>query len=180
MEERLLNKGILFIFIGMLFLIACSPYGLTGGPNSDSDDSEATPEEIAEMENMKTFSITLDQFEKNMQTQNNDALLNEKEMGYVSKDHLIQIDYKSDSTDKNEPLSHIYISIDQPSAEFTNIEQECTTILEMLFTSLEVPYDVNELVASVKENKIEAMNTEDVMVELTNNSTNIQMTVIPK
>lgn len=180
MGERLLNKVIPYIFMSLLFLTSCSPYGLTGDPNSDSNDSEATPEEIAEMENMKTFSITLEQFEKNMQTQNNDVLLNETEIGYVTKDHLIQINYKSDSADKNEALTYIYILIDQPSAEFTNIEQECIATLEKLFTSLDVSYDVNELVTSVKENKIEAMDTEDVMVELTNNSTNIQMTISPK
>ncbi|MBD8007615.1 hypothetical protein [Bacillus norwichensis] len=175
-----MNKVILYICMGMLFLTACSPYGLTGGPDSDSDDSEPTPEEIAAIENMKTFSLTIEQFEKNMQTQSNDAVLNETEMGYETKDHLIKIDYKDDSTDANDPLTYIYILIDQPSAKFTNIEKECIATLEMLFASLEVSYDVNQLVTSVKENKIEAMNTEDVMVELTNNSANIQMTISPK
>lgn len=178
MEERWLNKIVIYILMGMLLLTACSPYGLTGNPNPNSDDGESTPEEIAKMEEMDTFSTTIEQFEKNMQVQNKDAVLTETETGYVTKDHLIQIDYKGDSA-RNEPLTYMYILINQPGPEFSHVQKEFAEIIEMIFTSLNVSYDLNDLIKSIKENKPEIMNTEDVKVELTNYNENIQMIISP-
>jgi hypothetical protein len=180
MEERLLNKVIIYISLCLLFLTACAPYGLTGNPNEDVNDSEATPEELEALENMKTFAVTIEQFEKNIESQNKDDVFNITETGYETKNHLIQIDYKDETRDKSSFLTDIYLFIDHPGAEFTNIEKEFSSILELTLTSLEVSYDMNELITSVKENKGEAMGTEDVFIELANTKENIQLIVSPK
>lgn len=181
MEESLLNRVILYIILSVVFLTACSPYGINGEPEElHFDSNSSTPEELEALENMKTFSITIDNFEANMEIQNNKTLLNVTETGYITKDQLIQIDYKHDLDDKNEPLTYIYILINQSGESFPSIEKECIETLGMLFTSLEVSYDLNELVRNVKENKIAVMDTEDVMVELTDNVKTIQMVISPK
>lgn len=178
MEERLLNKIIFYILMGILFLTACSPYGLTGNPNSNADEGKSTPEEIAAMEGMDTFPITLEEFEKNMQKQNNDAVLNVTEEGFITKDRSIQIDYKGNLA-SNDPLTFIYILINKPSPEFSNVQKDFIKIIEMVFISLNVSYDLNELITSINENKIEIMSTDDVKVELTNYNENIQMIISP-
>lgn len=181
MEGCLLNKVIFLFIVSTLFLNACTPYGITGGPeNRDSDDNGTTQEELEVMENPKTFSITIENFEENMQQKNSSALLSSTESGYITNNKLIGIDYKGEASDKNKPMSQLYILINQPGKTFDSIEKECMEILDMLFSSLEVSYDLDELLINIKNDKIILMDTEDVSVELTDNTQTIQMIIMPK
>ncbi|MGE7877333.1 hypothetical protein [Peribacillus muralis] len=52
--------------------------------------------------------------------------------------------------------------------------------IEVIFQSLDVSYNISELKANLKGTDFMGMNTGDVSVSITNNSTNIQMVIIPK
>lgn len=181
MEGCLLNRVIFLFMISTLFLMACTPYGITGGPeNLDSDDSDTTQEELEVMENPKIFSITIENFEKNMERKNSSSLLSGTESGYITKNKLIEIDYKGEASDKSEPMSQLYILINQSGKNFDSIEKESTEILDMLFSSLEVSYDLEEVLINIKNDKITLMETEDISLELTDNTQTIQMIITPK
>lgn len=164
-----------------MILTACSPYGLQENPNQKSDENNnSTADELSAMDSMEEFPVTIGEFEEKIQLQNEDHLLIETDSGYTMKDDWIQIDYKNESSDKSEPIMYIYIFINQENKKFNLLEKEFSQISERIFTSLDVTYDVDELVKSIYENKIDAMHTEDTVVELTNNSENIQMIISPK
>lgn len=58
------------------------------------------------------------------------------------------------------------------------MENEFSLISERIFTSLDATYDVDELVKSINGNIINAVLTGDMVIDLTNNSENIQTMII--
>ncbi|MCK1991751.1 hypothetical protein GW626_15480 [Peribacillus muralis] len=174
-----MNKKYACLILCVLLLTACSPYGITGNPDpQDSSDTESTPEEIAAMENPKTFSITVEEFEKAIVNNDNQRLLIKTESGFNTKDKTIHLTYGS--TEEKNYLLDLYLFVDESKEDFQDIEDKFTAVLEIIFHSLEVSYDISELKANLKGNDSLGMDTDDVLIEITNNSTNIQLVIIPK
>ena len=93
----------------MVFLTACTPYGLIGDPDSDSDDNKPTSEEIVAMENIITFPIELKQFEENVKSYKHDFTFNETDTGFTTNKGKIEVDYKSEESTQDERLTNIYV-----------------------------------------------------------------------
>lgn len=172
-----LNKKYACLILGILLLTACSPYGITGNPE-DASDTESTPEEITAMENPPTFSITVEEFEKEIVNNDNQRLLIKTESGFNTKDNKIQLTY--DLTDEKKKLADLFLFVEESKEDFPTIEKKFTAVLEVIFQSLDVSYDISELKANLKGNDFLGMDTDDVSVSITNNSTNIQLAIIPK
>lgn len=164
------------ILLSALLITACSPYGIQGNPNLDTND--ATSEEIAAMENIKTFSKTVAEFEKSIVNNDNQMVLIKTESGFNTKDNAIQLTY--DSTDEKKNLADLFLFVDESKDDFPDIEEEFTAFLKIVFQSLEISYDISELIDNLKGNDFLGMNTDDVSIEITNNSANIQLAIIPK
>ncbi|WP_057911516.1 hypothetical protein [Peribacillus muralis] len=174
-----MNKIYACLILCVLLLTACSPYGITGNPDpQDASDTESTPEEIAAMENPITFSITVEEFEKAIVNNDNQRLLIKTESGFNTKDKTIQLTY--DSTDEKKNLADLFLFVEESKEDFPTIEKKFTAVLEVIFQSLEASYDISELKANLKGNDFLGMDTDDVSVSITNNSTNIQLAIIPK
>lgn len=176
-------KKLTLIILGMFCLAGCAPLGLTGNPNKtvDTEYDKPTPNEIAVMENVKYLPVTIKQFESNLKKNKNYSKLKEIKNGFVSTDQLFEFVYKDDNPKMDENVVSVNILVNKNNDQFDSIEQEFETILETLFSSLEVTYDERELISKVKEKHAGKVNNSDIVdVEITNIGENIQMIISSK
>lgn len=160
--------------------MGCTPYGITGGPESINDDNNKTvQDELEVMENPKVFPLEIETFEENIKLKDSNSLLLNTDSGYITKNKQMKIDYKEKGNGNSDSITNFYIFIDQPGKNYPSIEQDLAEILDLLFSSLEVPYDLKHFMENIESNQITLMDTKEVLAELTDNVNSIQIIIRP-
>jgi len=172
-------KKIIFLFIPLMILLAgCGAYGLTGNPNKSNqkNEEESHSDEIEIMNNVKQFKVTIQSFETNLKEKDFYENLKETELGFISKDKLFKIDYKNPSSKQDEYLTNVYMIINEPYDNFDKIENNFRLFWNSIIASLEVPYDVEDVIMKIKEKHSGQIDNSEVLsVELTGANENIQI-----
>jgi len=169
------------VVVGTLLLTACAPYGVEGNPHNTSTTEQNSDDQTDEsLANLKTFPITIGEFERHVQKNDVSKFLSETETGYETGKQIMIIEYKNNRSKENDKLGNINILINQPGKKLSEIEDDVLRLFEILFTSMNVSYEPEKLMTNIKANQINLLSSEEMALELTNYVDDIQLIIEPK